>query len=147
MQHILYPSLLLMASQSVVTLNLKCRWMRIVGNTIFVTAVLGHVVFYFSVRTLVRQYQIQSLRQWLFWPARKLCAPLHACEDPSIALKVYQLPSDLSACYCWYDTSSVPVSFALDVIHCCSLPAKVVSARKISMQHILLNHWLCVWYS
>lgn len=53
MQHILFPSLLLMASQSVVTLNLKCRWMRIVGNTIFVTEVLGHGVFYFSVGTLV----------------------------------------------------------------------------------------------
>lgn len=69
------------------------------------------------------------------------------CEDPSIPLRVYQLPTDLSACYCWYDISSVPLSFALDIIHCCSLPAKVVSARKISMQQTPVNHWLCVWYS
>lgn len=56
MQHILFPSLFLMASQLVVTLNLKCTWKRIVGNIIYVTEVLGHRVFYFSTRALVEKY-------------------------------------------------------------------------------------------
>lgn len=59
MQHILFPSMFLMASQSVVTLNLKqmdedCWEYNI--NIIFITEVLGHKVFYFSARALVRQY-------------------------------------------------------------------------------------------
>ena len=77
MQHILLPSLFVMANQSVVTLNLNCRLMRIVGRIIFVGEMLGHTVFYFYTRALGRQYQSQSLHQWLFSLVCDLCSPLN----------------------------------------------------------------------
>lgn len=130
MQHIVFPSLCLTTSQSVVTINLNWRLMWIVGisclsERCWVTQSFifqqGHLLDSISYSHCTSDHFGQYASSVLFYTY---------CEDPTVSPKVNQLPSDLSVCYCWYDISSLPTSFTLDVMHCCALETKVIFCKE-----------------